>query len=109
MNAIPGGLAEQVFVVVVAVVGTARLTRLFAEDSFPPITALRGWWISRFNDSEWSLLAVCGYCQAMYIAVFTLASGLLSGFHPVWLVFYSWLSLAYLAAILTSYDGGDRE
>jgi hypothetical protein len=104
-----GGLAEQVYIIVIVVVGTARLTRLFAEDSFPPVADLRNRWIARFNDSDWALLALCGYCQAIYIAAANLAVGLLTGFHPAWLIFNTWLSLAYLAAILTSYDGGDRE
>jgi len=97
-------LSHQVFIVVVAVLGTARLTRLFAVDDYPPIVWARGRWIARLQKSGWAELAFCPFCQSVYIAAFTLATGLISDFHPAWVVFYSWLSLAYSAAILVVRD-----
>lgn len=102
-------LTAQLFLVFIAVVGTARLTRLFSQDSFPPINWARQQWIARFNTSEWSTLAICPFCQAPYIAAFTLATGWFTDFHPIWIAFYAWLTLAYLAAVFVMHDGGDKE
>lgn len=89
---------------VVAVFGTARLVRLGAEDSFPPVAWLRGLWIKRFNASSWSELAVCPFCQGPYFAAMTVAWALLTDFHYTWWLFYGWLSVAYLAAIVVARD-----
>jgi len=94
---------------VVAIVGTGRLVRLGAEDSWPPVLWARNKWIERFNTSNWSELAICPFCQGPYWAAITVAWALLSDFHWSWWVFYSWLSVAYLAAIVVARDIPDGE
>lgn len=88
----------------VAIFGVARLTRLTAEDSFPPIVWLRDRWITRFNRSSWSELALCPFCQAPYHAVIAGLWAWLTDFHWTWWVFYGWLSVAYVAAIVVARD-----
>lgn len=102
-------LTAQLFLAFIGIIGTARLTRLFSQDSFPPVAWARREWIARFNTSDWSVLAICAYCQSVYIAAFTLITGWFTDFHPVWIAFYTWLTLAYLAAVFVAHDGGDKE
>lgn len=89
---------------IVAVFGVARLTRLTSEDNFPPVAAVRNWWIARFNKSNWSELAICPFCQAPYHAAIAFAWGWLSDLHWSWWAFYGWLALAYAAAIVVARD-----
>ena len=88
----------------VAIVGVARLTRLTAEDSYPPVAWLRNKWVEKFNDSDWSELALCPFCQAPYHALIAGLFAFLTDFHWTWWAFYGWLSVAYLAAILVARD-----
>jgi hypothetical protein len=88
----------------IAILGTARLTRLFSEDSYPPVLWLRQKWIGRFNHSGWSELAICPFCQAPYLSIITIAWGWATDLHWTWWFFYGWLSLSYLAAIVVARD-----
>jgi len=88
----------------VGIVGTARLTRLGTEDDWPPVLALRGWWIERFNRSHWSELATCPFCQAPWWALLGMLWALLTDFHITWWLFYGWLSVAYVAAMIVARD-----
>lgn len=95
---------EQIFIGLIAVIGTARITRFITEDTFPPMVRVRDAWIARFNTSGWAELAICPFCVSVYISAGTIATGLLLDFGPLWVVIYSWLSLAYAAAILVARD-----
>ena len=88
----------------VAVLGVGRLTRLTAEDDFPPVAAVRTAFIHRFGGSTWSELAVCPFCQAPYHAVVAFAWAWLSDLHWTWWAFYGWLALAYAAAMVVARD-----
>lgn len=91
---------------VVAVLGTARLTRLITEDEWPPAQWVRDKWVAKTNGSGWEMLFLCPFCMAPYIAVFTLLSGYLSDLHFLWWAFFGWLSVSYLAASYVARDGG---
>ena len=91
---------------VVAVIGTARLTRLLTEDTWPPVAWLRERWFERTNGTGWEELFVCPFCMAPYLAVVTVAWGWASDLHWSWWLFYGWLSLAYLASMVVARDGG---
>jgi hypothetical protein len=101
----PGWIAA----VLVATLSVARLARLATEDSWPPASRLRNWWVQRFNGSEWSELAVCPFCMAPWIAVAVLGAGWLSDLHPLWWAFNGWLSVSYVAAMVVARDipGGE--
>lgn len=90
--------------VVVAVVGTARLTRLLVFDTYPPSAWVRARWDAITHDGPWSVLVHCGYCAAPWIGVITLAWGWASGLHWSWWLFYGFLTLAYLSATYVSWD-----
>jgi hypothetical protein len=90
--------------VLVAVVGTARLTRLLVFDTYPPAAWVRARWDGLTKDGPWSVLVHCGYCAAPWIAVVTIAWGYFTDLHWSWWVFYGWLALSYLAATFVSWD-----
>lgn len=90
--------------VLVAVVGTARLTRLLVFDTYPPAAWVRSRWEAITNDGPWATLVNCGYCAAPWIAVITIAWAWATSLHWSWWLFYGWLSLSYLAAIVVAWD-----
>lgn len=92
---------------VVAVLSTARITRLVTWDEFPPSVWLRVKWDTLTHDGSWALLAHCGYCFGLWAASVVVGWGYLSGFHWTWWLFNGWLSVGYLAAVFMAYDGED--
>ena len=100
-------LTSQIFVAVIAIVGTARITRFISEDTFPPMLWMRNLWVSRMPVG-WNELPLCAYCVGIYASAFTLVTALLLNFNVIWVVGFTWLALAYLASILVAFDGGDR-
>lgn len=95
---------EWVAAAVVAVLGVARLTRLTAEDNFPPAMWVRDRWIAQFQSSNWSELAICPFCQAPYHAAIAGLWAWATDFHWTWWVFYGWLAVAYVAAMVVARD-----
>jgi hypothetical protein len=90
--------------VVVGVVGTARLTRLVVDDTWPPVAALRDWWDRRTNTSGWNDLLHCPWCVSMWFAPPCLAWAWLTDLHWSWWVFYGWLAGAYAAGAIVVRD-----
>lgn len=97
-------------------VGTgARLARLLVHETFPPTARLRVWYIGwTAGKGDWGDLATCHYCMAAWttLAAWGAGWGALGLFGSVgWPTFFwfpaGWLTLAYLAAILVTYDGSD--
>ena len=105
----PEDVATWIAAALVAVLGTARLTRLLTEDDWPPVQWFRNKWIAVTNGSGWESLFLCPFCMAPYIAAFCLLTGWLSGLHFVWWAFFGWLAVSYLAAMVVVKDGGDSE
>lgn len=95
---------------IVGVLGTARLTRLISQDSFPPSAWFRAKWQKVTRHGEWSVLVTCPYCVSVYLAFGNLAWFLI-GYNwsePLliaWWIVNGALATAYLAAMVVQYDG----
>lgn len=65
-----------VLLVVLVVLATYRVTRLFVADSFPPVQAARDRLQARYGVDSWqAYLAECPWCVSVYVGgVFTLAA-----------------------------------
>lgn len=90
--------------VVVGVLSVGRLTRLVAQDSFPPSVWFRIKWDELTNDGPWSVLAHCHWCLTPWITIPIGLWGWLSDLHWSWWAFNVWLAVAYLAAIVVDRD-----
>ena len=100
-----------------AVVGTARATRLVVHDSWPPAEAFRVWWTNQTEVKggwrrDWSVLVTCPFCASPYIAAVVLGSGIIAGVWDPdlstlagwWWVLAAWATVSYLAAMLVLRD-----
>lgn len=85
--------------VLVAILSTARLTRLLTVDTYPPVVWLRTKWDTVTHDGDWSDLVHCPYCAAPWFGAVILGWGYLSDLHVTWWLFNGWLAIAYLAAV----------
>lgn len=89
---------------VVGVLSTARLTRLLAQDSFPPSVWLRMRWDILTGDGPWSTLMHCHWCLAPWMGALVMASALAWDLHPAWWVVNGWLGGSYLASMVVERD-----
>lgn len=98
---------------VIAVMSSARITRLLTFDKFPPILAVRRWYVTAMDHSEatrpWQLLALCGYCMGFWVALGVLAWGYLTDWQTAWWLVNGLFALAYAAAIVMAHDGDDSD
>lgn len=92
-----------VLAVLVAVFGTARLTRIGAHDDFPPAEWLRTHWIALVGD-RWGGVAQCIWCLQPYIVAICLAWGYFSDLHWSWWAFWGWMALSQAGSTLLAYD-----
>lgn len=99
---------EWVAAAVLAVLSTARITRLIVWDTYPPSVWFRLWW-DRHASEAWSELVHCGYCAGMYVSTLVVGSGWLCGWHTAWWIVTGVLSTAYLGAIVMAYDGDEGD
>lgn len=96
--------------VVVGVVGTARMLRIWTNDDFPPVLAFRNFWRRVTDDGPWSALVDCLWCAAPYLVAANIAWALLSHFHWSWWLLNSWMAISYAASWLVFHDeDGVRE
>ena len=82
---ITGLVLYYAFIFVVATLAVGRVTRLFVDDEFPPMMALRIKYLSYWHDENedgtpkrnktWGELLVCPFCISFWIA---LVNGLLA-------------------------------
>lgn len=87
---------------------SARLTRLVVFDSYPPAHALRsGWKRLVGEDSVWSMLVTCHYCASPYLTALVWFPVFALNDMPFgWgFALVVWGALAYVAAIIVSFDG----
>lgn len=96
---------EIVAAAIVAIVSTARITRLVTQDTFPPSAWVRAKWEKVTHDGHWAPLVSCPWCFSVWASAFVLGWGLLSNLHWTWWVFNGWMALAYLAAMVVVRDG----
>jgi hypothetical protein len=103
-----------VLAVLVAITGVGRLTRVVTYDDYPPSAAFRRWWIGRVTRGNgWAKLADCLWCASPWLMLVCIGWLLAWPLSPVlvwaWWIFWSWLGLSYLAAILVRHDEPDEE
>jgi hypothetical protein len=99
-----------------AVIATARATRLITWDSWPPVLALRLRFLTWTGRTEardrWSPIATCPFCVAPWIGLVVVAVavvaqvwrpnlGTLAGW---WWLLAVWASLSYLASMVVVRD-----
>ena len=94
--------------VLIGIVSTARMTRLITHDDFPPVEAVRNWWVRHTNDS-WGSLILCPFCLAPYLTAVQITWFLLLWdegwlFTWFWLLPHAWWAVSYVVAIIVSYD-----
>lgn len=101
-------MTEYVLAAVVAVLASARLTRLVIYDVFPPSAWIRDKWDALVpEESKWNPLLGCHYCLAPWVTLVVMGAGWASDLHPAWWFVTSWLGLSYAASVVVSYDGDD--
>lgn len=88
----------------VTVLSAGRITRLFTQDTYPPAAFLRAWWDKVTNDGPWADLLHCHWCFGPYATAVVGGTGLLTGFHTAWWVFFGWLALSYLTSMIVERD-----
>lgn len=98
----------------VGVLSVARLARLATHDSFPPVQAIREWYVNRsVGHSTWADLATCPFCAAPWLALpiggwaVAVQAWEVDGVwtaEGAWWLFNGWLAVAYLAAMIVAYD-----
>lgn len=95
----------------VAIVGVGRVNRLITYDDYPPSVWFRQRWTVLTKAGAWGKIAFCIWCLSPYVAgvaVGWLVLGLLVSPYIVlaWWIFWGWLTVAYLASIVTYFDEG---
>jgi hypothetical protein len=99
-----------VWIVVVAVLGAGRLTRLVTADSWPPSAWWRDTWSRWTHDGPWSLLFSCHWCFGPWAALAALGTAFIGAEagrpHLVWWLFWGWLAVSYLVSIVVHHDEG---
>lgn len=102
-----------VLAVLVAVLGSARFTRLLVHDTFPPAAWVRAKWYrltSRPNgeDGSWTVMLNCHFCFAVWSAALCLFLFWLGTLVPwigaTWWWLYGILAIAYVAAMIVERD-----
>lgn len=100
-------------VALVSIVSSARLTRLWTFDGFPPVVWLRDrferWTDKTDRRRSWQTLAFCPYCASFWFTLVVVLSGWGSGWHTAWWLTNGVLGASYLAAILQVKDGDEGE
>lgn len=88
---------------IVAVIATARLTRLVVDDDWPPMAWLREKYVMAVPE-KWAALVECPFCAAPWFALPNLLLAWASDLAWYWWLPNLWLSAAYLAAIVNVRD-----
>lgn len=102
---------QAILAVIVAVVGSARLTRVVTHDDYPPSIAVRIWWDKLTKDGPWSKLVHCHWCFGPWAALLAILSFLIGSFWPItfalWWLFWGWLTLSYWTSQYVHFDEGN--
>jgi uncharacterized iron-regulated membrane protein len=100
-------LLPWVALIVVAVLGVGRLSRLITYDDYPPTIAIRARWAAITHDGGWSKLASCFWCLTPWLMLvagvwFWLGYGTWA--EAAWWVFFGWLAISYLTSMVVARD-----
>lgn len=96
--------ATLLLAVVVGVLGTARVVRLFVADEIPVMRWWRATWDKITNDGGWALLMHCPWCFAPYASAANFALAWTTHLHPIWWVVNSVLAISYVAGWIVFHD-----
>lgn len=92
-----------VLAVLIAVFGTARLTRIATYDDYPPAEWVRAHILALLGD-RWGKGATCIWCGQPYVVAICMAWGYFSGLHWTWWAFWGWMALSQAGSTLLAYD-----
>jgi hypothetical protein len=103
--------------VLVTIISAARITRVLVYDDFPPVAKPRAWFKVR-TDSDWRLIAECGFCMLFWVTLGLVIWALLADVysHPapdystgtqVWWFVNGVFAASYLAASYIARDGDE--
>lgn len=100
--------------VLVTTVSSARLTRLFVNDTFPPVLYLRMWWDAKTAEKPgyrglWNVLLHCPWCFGPWATALVIGTAIASNLHPVWWVINGWLAISYVASWIVFHDEDGAE
>lgn len=98
---------QYIFIAVVVVLSSARLTRLVTFDEFPPVRWARHKYEDIFEGSTWQMLAYCPWCASFWVTLAVVLSGYFSDWHTVWWIVNGSLGASYVAAMVMVHDGDD--
>ena len=96
--------------VLTGIMGTARLTRLVVDDTWPPVIWLKSQYTGRVSES-WAPLLSCAACFAPWVALPNLAIAIATDLHPAWWFINGWLAVAYAATMIVwrDYPNGEND
>lgn len=94
---------ETVLAVLVALFGTARLTRIAVYDDYPPSEWVREQVLVRVGD-RWGKIATCIWCGQPYVVAICLAWAYFSDMHWSWWAFWAWMALSQAGSMVLAYD-----
>jgi hypothetical protein len=92
-----------VLAAVIAVFGTARVTRIATFDAFPPAEWIRVRVLALVAET-WGKVVTCLWCAQPYVAAICLAWAYYSDLHWSWWAFWGWMALSQAGSTLLSYD-----
>lgn len=113
-NVTPDLILPLILTLLVAVLGTARVTRIATYDKFPPADKLRRWWVKKTLDTGWEDLATCIWCAGPWLTLMCVVWFLVGWLWVPWLlvawwIFYTWMALSYLVSQYVYWDEGKSE
>lgn len=92
---------------VVLVFASARISRLFVHDHWPPAMWLRDRWDRTFSPTGWGILLNCHFCFTVWSTMLVIGWGEISAYDRWWWLGCGWLAASYAAAYVVTYDGDD--
>lgn len=93
--------------VVVAIVSSARLTRLLVQDVFPPVMWVRNKWDEWTETGwfeNWNKLFHCHWCMSIWVTTAIVLWGWLSNWHISWWLVNGIIAMSYVAAMIVERD-----
>ena len=103
-----GGTIYLAVAVLTAVFGVGRLTRVLTYDSYPPAVWVRNKWSALTKDGDWSLLARCFWCASPWVMAVAMAwfwwGTTVVWVGVAWWIFWGWLALSYVSAMVIARD-----
>lgn len=101
-------LAVVILAILSAIAGVGRLARIITYDDFPPAVWWRITWAKITDDGPWTKLFTCYWCLSPWIMAVCIGwyfwGTVVEPIAWAWWIFWGWLALSYLAAILVNHD-----